>query len=169
MQVEFPIIIGSGLAGYNVAREFRKLNTTAELLIIADDAADFYSKPMLSNALVKNKMAHELPMANAEKMASDLNAKILKHTRISKIDPENCVVFTSDNKTMPVLVKTPTCSVVVAPPANGIEGEWIIKKDKAGVNAQYFDKDGKLQGFALVGEAIVDKQKLTKELPAVLA
>jgi len=70
---------------------------------------------------------------------------------------------------MPVLVKTPTCSVVVAPPANGIEGEWIIKKDKAGVNAQYFDKNGKLQGFALVGEAIADKQKLTKELPVVLA
>ena len=46
------VIIGSGLAGYNVAREFRKLNTESELIIIADDAADFYSKPMLSNALV---------------------------------------------------------------------------------------------------------------------
>lgn len=69
---------------------------------------------------------------------------------------------------MPVFVKTPTCSVVVAPPANGIEGEWAIKKDKHGVHAQYFDKKGKLQGFALVGKAVEDKQRLTKELPAVL-
>ena len=377
------IIIGSGLAGYNVAREFRKLNTEAELVIITDDAADFYSKPMLSNALARNKMAHELVTADAQKMADDLNAKILKHTRVEKIDPAKNVIHTSNNETlkysqlvlalgastinlaisgnaedkifsvndladyaefrkaiadkkkvaiigagligcefandlvlsdydvfviglsdlplnrllpeqageylksalaeqgvnwhlghetkqisyvdqifqielangiifevdvvisavglrpnikiakaaginvnkgitvnqnletnhkniyalgdcaeiknlllpyvmplmnsaraiakslngettsvnfpaMPVMVKTPSCSVVVAPPANGIEGEWTIKQDESGVHAQYFDKDGKLHGFALVGKAVEDKQVLTKELPAIL-
>lgn len=385
MAAEHPIVIvGSGLAGYNVAREFRKLNTSTELIIVADDAADFYSKPMLSNALAKNKMAQELVIADAEKMAFDLNAKVLKHTRINKIDPDNYSISTSDNElieysqlvlalgasaiqlpiagnaadkllvvndlasyadfrnaiadkkkiaiigagligcefandlvladynvfmldlaelplnrllpeqageylkmalaeqgvnwhlgqktkqinftesvfkidlengitfevdvvlsavglrpnvqlakeaglevnngivvnknlatnkkgifalgdcaeveglflpyvmplmnsaraiakslngettsvnfpAMPVMVKTPSCSVVVAPPANGIEGEWIIKQDENGVHAQYFDKDGKLHGFALVGKAVEDKQALTKELPAVLA
>ena len=377
------IIIGSGLAGYNVAREFRKLNTDAELVIIADDAAEFYSKPMLSNALAKNKMAHELAIADAQKMAADLNATVLNHTRVEKIDPGNNVIHTRDNETlkysqlvlalgastitlpvsgnaedriftvndladyadfrsaiadkekiaiigagligcefandlvladydvsviglsdlplnrllpeqageylktalteqgvnwhlgqetkqisftdqifnielvdgttfevdvvlsavglrpniqiaeeagikvnkgievnqnletnhkdiyalgdcaeieslllpyvmplmnsaraiakslngettavsfpaMPVMVKTPSCSVVVAPPANNVEGEWAIKKDDFGVHAQYFDKDGKLHGFALVGKAVEDKQALTKELPAVL-
>ena len=87
MASEDPIIIiGSGLAGYNVAREFRKLNADKELIIIADDEADFYSKPMLSNALVNNKSAQDLPIANMEKMAADLNANILKHTRVEKID-----------------------------------------------------------------------------------
>jgi rubredoxin-NAD+ reductase len=377
------IIIGSGMAGYNVAREFRKLNTTSELVIIADDAAEFYSKPMLSNALVKNKTSEDLAIANAEKMANDLNATILEHTRIDKIDPDNHVVLTSDNKSinysqlvlalgastislpisgnaadkifsvndlasyadfrgaiaykkkvaiigagligcefandlvlsdydvsviglselplnrllpeqageylktalaeqgvkwhlgqqtkqinfsesvfkielengktvevdvilsavglkpniqiakeagidinkgivvnqhletnqknvfalgdcaevsglflpyvmplmnaaralaktlngdttvvkypaMPILVKTPSCSVVVAAPASDVEGEWTIKKDEQGVHAQYFDNEGKLQGFALLGKAVEDKQSLTKELPAVL-
>ena len=383
------IIIGSGLAGYNVAREFRKLNTTTELILIADDDADFYSKPMLSNALVKNKTSKEIPIANAEKMAEDLNAKILKNTRIDKIDPGNHVVQTSNNETlnysqlvlalgastialpisgnaadkiytvndlgsyadfrsaisdkkkiviigagligcefandlvlsdyevsviglgenplerllpkqaaeylkvalakqginwhlgqqtkqinfnnsvfkielengsssdkgltleadvvlsaiglspniqlakdagievnkaivvnenletnhegiyalgdcaevaglflpyvmplmnsaralaknlngeitavaypaMPVLVKTPSCSVVVAAPNNKIAGEWTVKSDEQGVHAQYFDQNGKLQGFALVGKAVEDKAALTKELPAVL-
>ena len=383
MSADPIIIIGSGLAGYNVAREFRKLNTDAELVIIADDAADFYSKPMLSNALVRKKMAHELAIADAQKMADDLNAKVLKYTRVEKIDPINNIIHTSDNKTlkysqlvlalgastinltisgnaedkiftvndladyaefrkaiadkkkvaiigagligcefandlvlsdydvsvigmndlplnrllpeqageylksaltgqgvnwhlgqetkqiryvgevfhielangttfevdvvlsaiglrpniqiakaaginvnkgitvnknletnhknifalgdcaeieslllpyvmplmnsaraiakslngeitsvsfpaMPVMVKTPSCSVVVAPPANNVEGDWTIKKDDFGVHAQYFDEDGKLHGFALVGKAVEDKQALTKELPAVL-
>jgi rubredoxin-NAD+ reductase len=378
------IIIGSGLAGYNVAREFRKLNTGTELILIADDAAAFYSKPMLSNALAKNKTPADLPIANAEKMAKDLNATILEYTRIKKIDADNYFVLTSDNKSieysqlvlatgasaiplsiegnaadkiltvndlasyadfrdaiadkkkiaiigagligcefandlllsdydvsviglsehplnrllpeqaskylksalaeqginwclgqqtkqinfensvfkieldkvatfevdvvlsaiglrpniqiakeagitinkgivvnknletnqkgifalgdcaeveglllpyvmplmnaaralakslngelsattypaMPVMVKTPSCAVVVAPPANDIEGEWIIKEDQEGVHAQYFDKNGKLQGFALVGKAVVDKLTLTKQLPAILA
>ncbi|MCK4865403.1 MAG: FAD-dependent oxidoreductase [Gammaproteobacteria bacterium] len=383
MSADPIIIIGSGLAGYNVAREFRKLNTEAELVIIADDAADFYSKPMLSNALARNKMAHELAIADAQKMSDDLNAKILKHTCVEKIDPVTNVIYTSDNKTlkysqlvlalgastinlaisgnaedkiftvndladyaefrkaisdkkkvaiigagligcefandlvlsdydvsviglsdlplnrllpeqageylkaalteqgvkwylgqetkrisyvdqifqielangalfevdvvlsavglrpniniaeaaginvnkgitvnknletnhkniyalgdcaeieslllpyvmplmnsaraiakslngettavnfpaMPVMVKTPSCSVVVAPPAKNIEGEWTIKTDDFGVHAQYFDKDGKLHGFALVGKAVEDKQALSKELPAIL-
>jgi rubredoxin-NAD+ reductase len=383
------IIIGSGLAGYNVAREFRKLNTSTELILIADDAAAFYSKPMLSNALAKNKMPADLPIANAGKMSKDLNATILEHTRIEKIDADNYLVLTSDNKSieysqlvlatgasaiqlsiagnasdkiltvndlasyadfrdaiadkkkvaiigagligcefandlllsdyevsviglsehplnrllpeqagkylksalaeqginwclgqqtkqinfensvfkielendvssdigitfevdvvlsavglrpniqiakeagiainkgivvnknletnqkgifalgdcaeveglllpyvmplmnsaralakslngelsattypaMPVMVKTPSCAVVVAPPANNVEGEWIVKEDEDGVHAQYFDKDGKLQGFALVGKAVVDKLALTKQLPAIL-
>lgn len=384
MSINSPIIIiGSGLAGYNVAREFRKLNTSADLIIIADDAAEFYSKPMLSNALAKNKMAHELAMADAEKMANDLNAKVLKHTRVEKIDPNNKVIHTSKNEAlnysqlvlalgastitlpisgnaadkifavndlasyaefraaiadkkkvaiigagligcefandlvlsdyevsviglaelplnrllppqageylktalteqgvnwhlgqetkqinyenqvfqidlengtrlevdvvlsavglnpnvkiaeeagievnkgivvnqqletnykdifalgdcaeveslflpfvmplmnsaralakslngettavtcpaMPVMVKTPSCSVVVAPPAPGIKGEWAIKQDENGVHASYIDQAGVLHGFALVGKAVEDKQRLTKELPAVL-
>jgi len=98
MASESPIIIvGSGLAGYNVAREFRKLNKEKELIIIADDAADFYSKPMLSNALDKKKTAADLAMFDAEKMAGDLNAKILKHTRVEKIDPSKQTVQTHGN------------------------------------------------------------------------
>ena len=383
------IIIGSGLAGYNVAREFRKLNTTTELILVADDVADFYSKPMLSNALAKNKTSQDIPIANAEKMAEDLNARILKHTRVEKIDPINHIIHTSNNESlnysqlvlalgasavtlpttgnaadkiltindldsyadfrnaitdkkkiaiigagligcefandlvladyevsvigldeqplnrllpekageylkaalaeqgvnwllgqrtkeinftesvfnielengsssdkgitlevdvvlsaiglrpniqlaqdaglevnkaivvnqnlqtnhedifalgdcaevaglflpyvmplmssaralakslngemsnviypvMPVLVKTPSCSVVAVPPDNMIKGEWKIKTDEHGVHAQYFDEDGNLQGFALVGKAVEDKQALIKDLPAVL-
>jgi len=94
------IIIGSGLAGYNVAREFRKLNSDTALVIIADDAADFYSKPMLSNALAKSKTAQDLPIADVKKMADDLNAKILNHTRVEKIEPENHVIYTNKNESL---------------------------------------------------------------------
>ena len=45
------VIIGSGLAGYNVAREVRKADAQVPLLVISRDHAGFYSKPMLSNAL----------------------------------------------------------------------------------------------------------------------
>ena len=385
MAVDHPIIIiGSGLAGYNVAREFRKLNADAELIIVADDDANFYSKPLLSNALVKNKTAQDLAMSDAEKMAGDLNAKVLKNTRVEKIDPSNNVVHISKNESlnysqlvlamgastinlsisgnaadkvvsvndlesyavfrnaiadkkrvaiigagligcefandlvlsdydvsviglseqplnnllpqqageylktalteqgvnwhlgketkqinfaenkfkidfvdgsaldvdvvlsavglspniqvaddagikvnkgivvnkhletnekdiyalgdcaeienlflpyvmplmtsaralakslngettsvsfpaMPVMVKTPSCAVVASPPARGIEGEWKVEQDEEGVHARFIDQAGVLQGFALVGKAVADKQALTKELPAVLA
>ena len=49
------VIIGSGLAGYTVAREFRKLNAETPILIISADHGGFYSKPALSNALATGK------------------------------------------------------------------------------------------------------------------
>ena len=55
------VIIGSGLAGYNVARELRKLDANVPLVVISRDHAGFYSKPMLSNALASKKTPVSLP------------------------------------------------------------------------------------------------------------
>jgi len=49
------VIVGSGLAGYTAAREFRKLDRQTPLVVVSRDAAGFYSKPMLSNALAGRK------------------------------------------------------------------------------------------------------------------
>ena len=54
------VVIGSGLAGYNLAREFRKLDKETPLVVVSRDHAGFYSKPMLSNALAGNKTAATL-------------------------------------------------------------------------------------------------------------
>jgi rubredoxin-NAD+ reductase len=79
------VIIGTGLAGYNLAREFRKLDSETPLLLItADDGS--YSKPMLSTGFGKNKDADGLSMAEPGVMAEQLKAEVRTHTRISGID-----------------------------------------------------------------------------------
>ncbi|MBV1776365.1 FAD-dependent oxidoreductase [Burkholderiaceae bacterium DAT-1] len=86
------VIIGTGLAGYNLAREYRKHAPDAPLLIITADAGDFYSKPMISNALAGNKSAAQLAMKSAEKMAEELKATVLTHTRVESIDRDARIV-----------------------------------------------------------------------------
>ncbi|MDZ3994668.1 NAD(P)/FAD-dependent oxidoreductase [Pseudomonas sp. Teo4] len=81
------VIIGTGLAGYNLAREFRKLDTQTPLLLITADDGRSYSKPMLSTGFAKHKDADGLCMAEPGAMAEQLNAEIRTHTRISGIDP----------------------------------------------------------------------------------
>ncbi|HQT26751.1 MAG TPA: FAD-dependent oxidoreductase, partial [Burkholderiales bacterium] len=44
------VIVGGGLAGYQSAKEIRRLDREIPVCLIASDSADFYSKPMLSNA-----------------------------------------------------------------------------------------------------------------------
>ena len=81
------VIVGTGLAGYNLAREFRKLDSETPLLLITADDGRSYSKPMLSTGFGKNKEADGLSMAAPGAMAEQLKAQVRTHTRISAIDP----------------------------------------------------------------------------------
>lgn len=80
------VIIGTGLAGYTLARELRKLDSTTPLAFITADDGGLYSKPMLSNALLRGKAPAELVSADAAKMAADLDALITTRTRVEAID-----------------------------------------------------------------------------------
>ena len=83
------VIIGSGMAGYAVAREFRKLNPEHELLMICADDAVNYAKPTLSNALAGNKAPEQIPLGDAAKMSAQLNMHIEQHTWVKAIHPED--------------------------------------------------------------------------------
>ena len=80
------VIIGSGLAGYTLARELRKLDAQTPLTILSRDEGSFYSKPMLSNALASGKSAAQIASASAEQMAAQLNAQVIAGTEVRAID-----------------------------------------------------------------------------------
>lgn len=82
------VIIGSGLAGYTVAREFRKLDTETPVVILSEDHGGFYSKPMLSNAFAQKKSADSLLMKDAAKMAAEIKVEVKPNSKVSAIDPK---------------------------------------------------------------------------------
>ena len=79
------IVLGSGLAGYSVIRELRKLNTSVPITLITRDSGDYYSKPMLSNAFAQGKDAASLIITPASAMAKQLDITLLAHTEIRTI------------------------------------------------------------------------------------
>ncbi len=81
------IIIGSGLAAFTLAREWRKLDAATPLRILTADEGCFYSKPMLSNALSGKKTAQQLATKSAAQMAQELDAEITARASVSAIDP----------------------------------------------------------------------------------
>jgi rubredoxin-NAD+ reductase len=80
------VIVGSGMAGYTLAREFRKLSPDTPLMIITADDAVNYAKPTLSNALVGNKHPDQIGLGDLAKMSDTLKLNILAHTTVSAID-----------------------------------------------------------------------------------
>ena len=93
------VIIGSGLGGYTVLREFRKRDQATPVTLICADDGHFYSKPNLSNALAAGKSAEQLVNTPREKMAADLNARIVANTRVTAIDTAGRNVRWNDGET----------------------------------------------------------------------
>ena len=97
--MNYPVVIaGSGLAGYAVAREFRRLDDDQPVLLLSVDHGGFYSKPMLSNALTTGKTPESIINGDAEKMASQLNISIRPYTRVVAIDKTNRTVTLENNE-----------------------------------------------------------------------
>lgn len=82
------IIVGSGLAGYTLAREIRKLDQEIPLTLISADDGRYYSKPQLSSALTHNKTAASLGLMDAARMQVQLKATLLNNTWVTGIDTQ---------------------------------------------------------------------------------
>lgn len=79
-------IIGSGVAAWTLVRELRKADPEAEIRLITADSGDFYSKPMLSNALASGKTAETLVMTPAAKFAEQQKVELIANTTVNLVD-----------------------------------------------------------------------------------
>lgn len=92
------VIVGTGLAGYTVAREFRKLDTDTPLRLLSRDDASFYSKPVLSNAYAQKKSAQQIALSTAREMGAQLHAVISPNTHVTSIDTAGHALQTGDER-----------------------------------------------------------------------
>jgi rubredoxin-NAD+ reductase len=92
------VIIGSGLAGYTVIREIRKLDKTIPITLVSREPGYFYSKPMLSTALASNKTADQLVSSSVDGMATQLEITILEEAHVSAINTAEQTIETSKGK-----------------------------------------------------------------------
>ena len=70
------IVVGTGMAGYSLVRELRQLNSSVPVLMLTSDDGDSYAKPLLSTGFGREQTADSLAMADAGRMATQLNASI---------------------------------------------------------------------------------------------
>ncbi|TBL98865.1 NADH:flavorubredoxin reductase NorW [Hafnia paralvei] len=86
------IIVGSGHAGLQLARNVRRLQASSGLVMIcADDGVD-YSKPQLSHAFSQQQTAQHLTRKTAEELRQELKMMLLNGQRIEAIHPNQRTV-----------------------------------------------------------------------------
>jgi rubredoxin-NAD+ reductase len=94
-----PVVIaGAGLAGFAVAREFRKRDATTPVIMASADEASYYSKPALSNALKAGAAPAALVLRQAEAVAEELHIDIWPRSPLECIDPGRRKVQVNDRE-----------------------------------------------------------------------
>ena len=82
------VVLGSGLAGYTLVRELRKLNRDIPIVLVSRDSGDYYSKPTLSNAFAQKKEAASLVLTAAKDMAEQQKFTLFANTEVRAIHRE---------------------------------------------------------------------------------
>ena len=81
------VIVGTGLSGYSLVREFRKLDKETPVIMVTADDGVSYSKPMLSTGFTKDKDADGLAQANPEAMADSWGWTFVPGPRLRALIP----------------------------------------------------------------------------------
>jgi rubredoxin---NAD+ reductase len=89
------VIVGSGLAGYSVAREVRKQDKESRILVVTSDDGHLYSKPMLSEALRLGSSAADLSTRDAEGMAAQFKGDVWTQVQVDHIDTSKQTLATT--------------------------------------------------------------------------
>jgi rubredoxin-NAD+ reductase len=99
-EVHSPVVIlGTGLAGYGLAKEFRKHDTETPLILITSDDGRSYSKPMLSTGYTKDTSADDLAQLDAGTMGKMLKASVWTMTKVNAIDTDQQLIKIGDADT----------------------------------------------------------------------
>jgi rubredoxin-NAD+ reductase len=93
------VVLGTGLAGYGLVREFRKHDQDTPVIMITADDGRSYSKPMLSTGYTKDTTADDLAQADAGTMGKQLKASVWTMTHVTSIDTENQTIKLGDAET----------------------------------------------------------------------
>lgn len=93
------VILGTGLAGYGLAKEFRKHDSDTPLILITSDDGRSYSKPMLSTGYTKDHSVDDLAQLDAGSMARMLKASVWTMTKVNEIDTQAQLIKVGDAQT----------------------------------------------------------------------
>ena len=113
------VVVGSGLAGFGVLRELRRLSPEAKLTLVTLEEGHFYSKPALSTALAKGKTAETLVTSNAEKMTAQLKLDARIGREAEAIDRTGKALLTTGGPVPYDALVLATGALPVRPPIDG--------------------------------------------------
>lgn len=150
------VIIGSGLAGYTLAKEIRALDKERSVIIVTADDGAVYSKPMLSTALACNQSAADLATMNAVAMADKLAVEIRTLTRVERIDTANNRLITDQGDLKYANLVLTLGAAPIRPPMAGNAAEQVLSINSLGDYAVFREKlNDKIKRIAIIGPGLI--------------
>lgn len=149
------VIVGTGLAGYSLAREFRKLAAAAPLLLLTRDGGEYYSKPMLSNALAQGMDVNTLASADAGRMAAQLNAVIRTRVEVDAVDTAGATLTAGGERIAYSRLVLALGARQVPLPATGDALDTVLTVNSLDDYARYRARLASARRIAVIGPGLI--------------
>lgn len=149
------VIVGTGLAGYTLARELRKLDGETPMLIVSRDDGRFYSKPALSNALATRTEPHALARFDAQAMAQQLSARVWTHRQVERIVPHERAIVVDGQR---VRYRALVLATGADPRRVQVEGDGaadVLSVNDLGDYAHFRERLATCRSVALLGAGLI--------------
>lgn len=149
------VIVGSGLAGWTVIRELRRLDEAVPVTLVTVDGGDFYAKPMLSNALAQGKTPAQLVGTAAATMARQQGVTLLKQTRAGGIDRARKVLLTDRGEVPYSRLVLALGADPVRPTLGGDAAEAVLPVNDLADYARFRAALGTARSVAILGAGLI--------------
>ena len=115
------VIIGSGFAARQLAKNIRKQDANVPLTLIAADSMDEYNKPDLSHVISQSQRADDLTRQTAGEFAEQFNLRLFPYTWVTDIDAAAHCVKAKDKQWHYDKLVLATGASAFVPPIEGHE------------------------------------------------
>ena len=149
------VVVGSGLAGFAVLRELRRLSPEAKLTLVTLEDGHFYSKPALSTAFAKGKTAETLVTSPAAKMIAQLRLDARIGREAEAIDLKGRVLCTTGGPIAYDALVLATGATPVRPPIGGDAAHRAISVNQLDHYAHFREQLGDGGRVLIVGSGLV--------------
>ena len=149
------VVVGSGLAGFAVLRELRRLSPEAKLTLVTLEDGHFYSKPALSTAFAKGKTAETLVTSPAAKMIAQLKLDARIGREAEAIDCEGRVLCTTGGPIAYDALVLATGATPIRPPIGGDAAHRAISVNQLDHYAHFREQLGDNARVLIVGSGLV--------------
>lgn len=149
------VIVGSGLAGYTVARWLREFDKQKPVVMITADGGEVYSKPLLSNALAKEQTPDTLVQKSADAKAGELDITLLTRCRVRTIHPQARTLDTDQGELAydKLVLATGANQRLIVP--QGAEPGWIDTVNSLDDYRAWYRKLAGARKILLIGAGLI--------------
>ena len=152
-------IVGFGGAGYNAAKEIRRLDAAAVIDVYSDTDIGPYN-PMLTTYFVKGAIPYEamFPYGDLETIRKQLNLNIYTNTPVVGLEPETKTLKLSDGSEVKydkILISTGSSALMPPIPGLDLPGVFKMRTAQDAVDLKEMLDSGKIKSGLVIGASWV--------------
>lgn len=153
----FPVVVvGSGLAGYDVVKELRALGNHSDVVVVTADDGAYYPKPAISNAIGLHRSAEDIRIASAAEMERKLRITVRADTKARTVKARSHRLVLAGGEEIPYSkLVLATGSICIDPQHSGDGLAYVEHVNSLADYGRFRERLGRARRVVIIGGGLI--------------